>query len=95
VGSKKIEAGIQGLIRNGYIRRSPDLRHTVGKETRAEVLWHVRRGMPKRYAVAQAREIYEVLEKLTDERFASNNSLAAIAREAEAEVPAQMKNGQA
>jgi integrase len=81
-----------------------DLRHTVGsrlreagvaEETRADILWHVRRGMPQHYAVAQVIEIREALERITDERHAFNKSLATLAREAAvpAEVPMQRKSG--
>ena len=67
-----------------------DLRHTVGmrlreagvaEETRADILWHTRTGMPQHYAVAQIVEIYGALEKIKDESNAFNKSLASIARE--------------
>lgn len=75
-----------------------DLRHTVGmrlreagvnEETRADILWHNRKGMPQHYAVAQLREIHAALELISDERFAFNRSLASIVRDAQdaKEVP--------
>jgi integrase len=75
-----------------------DLRHTVGmrlreagvaEETRADILWHRRQGMPQHYAVAQIVEIYGALEKITDERHGYNKSLASIARE-QASVPTKV-----
>ena len=74
-----------------------DLRHTVGmrlreagvaEETRADILWHRRQGMPRHYAVAQIVEIYGALEKITKEGNAFNKSLASIAREQR--VPAKV-----
>lgn len=67
-----------------------DLRHTVGmrlreagvaEETRADILWHVRKGMPQHYAVAQIREIHDALEHITDERHGWNRTLASIQRD--------------
>lgn len=67
-----------------------DLRHTVGmrlreagvaEETRADILWHTRKGMPQHYAVAQIVEIFGALQKIRDEQNAFNKSLASIARE--------------
>lgn len=67
-----------------------DLRHTVGMrlreagvadETRADILWHARQGMPQHYAVAQIVEVFGALEKIVDERNAFNKSLASIAAE--------------
>lgn len=83
-----------------------DLRHTVGmrlreagvaEETRADILWHTRQGMPQHYAVAQLVEIFGALEKITDERHAHNKTLASIAREQQsvpAKVPAQKRAGE-
>lgn len=68
-----------------------DLRHTVGmrlreagvrEETRSDILWHVRKGMPQHYAVAQIVEIRNAVELITDERHGFNKSLASIARDA-------------
>ncbi len=68
-----------------------DLRHTVGMRLReagvteatiADILWHTRVGMTAHYSVAQVREIYEALERLTSETHRQNRSLAMIAREA-------------
>lgn len=81
-----------------------DLRHTVGmrlreagvhEETRADILWHVREGMPQHYAVAQIREIHAALELITDERHGWNRSLAGIAEDARVpvKVPVQKKTG--
>lgn len=53
----------------------------VAEETRADILWHTRKGMPQHYAVAQLMEIRGALEKITDERHGFNKSLASIARE--------------
>jgi len=84
-----------------------DLRHTVGmrlreaevrEETIADILWHTRPGMTAHYSVAQAAELVEALNRITDERHRTNRSLAMIAREAlrresPHKVPMQMKNG--
>jgi len=67
-----------------------DLRHTAGmrlreagvaEETRADILWHTRKGMPQHYAVAQVVEIFGALEKITSEKHAFNKTLDSIARE--------------
>lgn len=67
-----------------------DLRHTVGMrlreagvpdETRADILWHRRAGMPQHYAVAMIMEIYGALEKITTEPQGFNRTLASIARD--------------
>lgn len=84
-----------------------DLRHTVGmrlreaevrEETIADILWHTRPGMTAHYSVAQAAELVEALNRITDERHRTNRSLAMIAREAlrgesPHKVPMQTKNG--
>lgn len=68
-----------------------DLRHTVGMRLReagvaeatiSDILWHTRVGMTAHYSVAQVREIYDALERLTSETHRQNRSLAMIAREA-------------
>ena len=79
-----------------------DLRHTVGmrlreagviEETRDDILWHKRPGMPAHYSVAQVVEIREALELITSERHAQNVSLASLVREKRlpAEVPTPKK----
>lgn len=76
----RIRGGVEGF-------RVHDMRHTVGmrlreagvsEETRADILWHVRKGMPQHYAVAQVIEIRAALELITDERHAQNVSLATL-----------------
>lgn len=70
-----------------------DLRHTVGMRLReagvpehtiADVLWHTRAGMTAHYSVAQVKEIYDALERITSESHRQNRTLAMIAREARA-----------
>jgi integrase len=84
-----------------------DLRHTVGmrlreaevrEETIADILWHTRQGMTAHYSVAQAAELVQALNRITEERHRTNRSLAMIAREAlrgksPQKVPMQMKSG--
>jgi len=54
----------------------------VREETIADILWHTRPGMTAHYSVAQAAELVEALNRITDERQRTNRSLAMIAREA-------------
>ena len=67
-----------------------DLRHTVGmrlreaevrEETIADILWHTRQGMTAHYSVAQAAELVQALNRITEERHRTNRSRAMIARE--------------
>ena len=67
------------VIRNGTVATAADVvwcaatwafATGVNEETRADILWHVRKGMPQHYAVAQIREIHGALERITDERHA-------------------------
>ena len=53
--------------------------------------------MTAHYSVAQAVEIREALEKITDERHANNVSLASIIREAKVptKVPTEVKRPEA
>lgn len=69
-----------------------DLRHTVGMRLReagvpeptiADVLWHTRAGMTAHYSVAQAKEIFDALERITSETHRQNRTLGMIAREAQ------------
>jgi integrase len=86
----------KGRRRAGWTTlRVQDLRHTVGmrlreagvkEETRADILWHKRPGMPAHYSVAQVVEIRQALELLTDERYASNVSLASLIRDSRQKV---------
>ena len=85
--------------------RPHDMRHTVGmrlreagagEATRADILWHSREGMTAHYSMAQVIEIRAALELITDEKHASNVSLASIiqkrrAARAPCEVPAERK----
>jgi integrase len=86
--------------------RVHDLRHTVGmrlreagvkEETIADILWHSRPQMTAHYSVAQAVEIREALELITDEKHANNVSLASIIRATRvpAKVPAEVKRPEA
>ena len=68
-----------------------DLRHTVGMRLRetavgeatiADILWHNRPSMTAHYSVAQVGELYEALNKISDESNRVNRSLVMIAREA-------------
>jgi integrase len=68
-----------------------DLRHTVGMRLReagvgdptiADVLWHNRPSMTAHYSVTQVTELYEALNKISNESSRVNRSLAMIAREA-------------
>lgn len=68
-----------------------DLRHTVGMRLReagvvdptiADVLWHNRPSMTAHYSVAQITELYEALNKISNESNRVNRSLVMIAREA-------------
>lgn len=68
-----------------------DLRHTVGmrlresevrEETIADILWHNRPSMTAHYSVAQVRELYEALNRISNESNRVNRSLVMIAREA-------------
>ncbi len=76
-----------------------DLRHTVGmrlresgvaEETRDDILWHARQGMPAHYSVAQVVEIRRALELITDERHENNVSLASLIRAQRAAVPTEV-----
>lgn len=69
-----------------------DLRHTVGmrlreagvgEETRADLLWHKRDGMPAHYSVGQIAELHKAIELVTDERNCNNRTLSSIVREAQ------------
>ena len=85
--------------------RPHDMRHTVGmrlreagvsEATRADILWHSREGMTAHYSMAQVVEIRAALELITDEKHASNVSLASIIQRQRAarvpcEVPAERK----
>lgn len=74
-----------------------DLRHTVGmrlreagvrEETIADILWHNRPSMTAHYSVAQVSELYEALNRISNEGKRVNRSLVMIAREArELKVP--------
>jgi len=88
----RVRGGVAGF-------RVHDMRHTVGmrlreagvhEETRADILWHVRKGMPQHYAVAQVIEIREALERITDERNVQNVSLSTLIQKSRVpvEVPA-------
>jgi integrase len=68
-----------------------DLRHTVGMRLReagvvdstiADVLWHNRPSMTAHYSVAQVTELYEALNKISNESGRVNRSLVMISREA-------------
>ena len=68
-----------------------DLRHTVGmrlreaevrEETVADILWHNRPSMTAHYSVAQVAELYEALNRISNESNRVNRSLVMIAREA-------------
>lgn len=68
-----------------------DMRHTVGmrlreagvgEETRADLLWHKREGMPAHYSVAQIVELQNAIELVADEQNCSNRTLASIVQEA-------------
>jgi integrase len=68
-----------------------DLRHTVGMRLReagvtdstiSDVLWHNRLGMTAHYSVAQVVELYDALNKISNESSRMNRSLMMIAREA-------------
>ena len=68
-----------------------DLRHTVGmrlreagvgEETRADLLWHAREGMPAHYSVAQIVELQRAIELVADEQNCNNRTLASIIQEA-------------
>lgn len=68
-----------------------DLRHTVGmrlreaevrEETIADILWHNRPSMTAHYSVAQVAELYEALNRISNESNQVNRSLVMIAREA-------------
>ena len=68
-----------------------DLRHTVGmrlreaevrEETIADILWHNRPSMTAHYSVAQVAELYEALNRISNESNRVNRSLVMIAREA-------------
>jgi len=68
-----------------------DLRHTVGmrlreaeirEETIADILWHNRRSMTAHYSVAQVAELYDALNKISNESNRVNRSLVMIARDA-------------
>lgn len=85
-------SGLQGF-------RPHDMRHTVGmrlreagvsEATRADILWHSRKGMTAHYSVAQVIEIRAALELITDEKHANNVSLAAIIAQQRARVPADV-----
>jgi len=82
--------------------RVHDMRHTVGmrlreagviEETRDDILWHKRPGMPAHYSVAQVQEIRAALELITSERHVNNVSLASLIRgqRVPAEVPTPNK----
>jgi len=75
-----------------------DLRHTVGMrlrdagvapETRDEVLWHNSKEMSTHYAIAQVREVYQALERITapSEEGESLNLLALAQGRGRARVP--------
>lgn len=66
-----------------------DLRHTVGmrlrdvgvsERTQNDILWHTDKGMSNHYAVAQVREIYDALERISrpGEEGESQNLLAVV-----------------
>lgn len=68
-----------------------DLRHTVGmrlresevrEETIADILWHNRPSMTAHYSVAQVAELYEALNRISNESNRVNRSLVMIVREA-------------
>ncbi len=68
-----------------------DLRHTVGmrlresevrEETIADILWHNRPSMTAHNSVAQVSELYEALNRISNESNRVNRSLVMIAREA-------------
>ena len=70
-----------------------DLRHTfgarlreagVGEETRADLMWHKRKGMPAHYSEAQIVEMRKAVELVTTEQHRNNRTLASIIREARA-----------
>ena len=73
-----------------------DLRHTVGmrlresgvrEETISDILWHNRPSMTAHYSVAQVAELYEALNKISNESERVNRSLLMISREAKEKVP--------
>ena len=68
-----------------------DLRHTVGmrlreaevrEETISDILWHNRPSMTAHYSVAQVSELFDSLNKISNESDRKNRSLVMIAREA-------------
>lgn len=68
-----------------------DLRHTVGmrlreagvrEETISDILWHSRKGMTAHYSVAQVSELFEALNKVSNDSNRINRSLTMISREA-------------
>lgn len=81
-----------------------DLRHTVGmrlreaevrEETIADILWHNRPSMTAHYSVAQVTELFEALNKVSNESNRVNRSLVMIAREArKADFPKKSPNKQ-
>lgn len=76
-----------------------DLRHTVGmrlreaeirEETISDILWHNRPSMTAHYSVAQVSELYEALNRISNEGNRVNRSLVMIVREARnLKVPAK------
>lgn len=59
----------------------------VGAETIADILWHNRPSMTAHYSVAQVAELYEALNRISNESHRVNRSLLMIAREAKEKVP--------
>lgn len=103
IGTMHNTAWQKGRKRAGWETfRVHDMRHTVGmrlreagvkEETRDDILWHERPGMPAHYSVAQVVEIRAALELITDERHVQNVSLASLIRDQRvpAEVPTPKK----
>lgn len=54
----------------------------VSEETITDILWHNRPSMTAHYSVTQVTELYEALNKISNESSRVNRSLAMIAREA-------------
>ena len=64
----------------------------VREETIADILWHNRPSMTAHYSVAQVTELFEALNKVSNESNRVNRSLVMIARDARnLKVPSRKK----
>ena len=54
----------------------------VREETIADILWHNRPSMTAHYSVAQVTELFEALNKVSNESNRFNRSLEMVARDA-------------